>query len=169
LGTIVIAAALMCVCNIIVAPLYASLSGNRLAVLPWVAVISLLTVGFCATVGFAVVWLGDLLGARVRSRYVPLVFACLGFVAFGIWGGFVVASIFDSIVVPAGASPLQGMALWSVAINSAVIGALGFGAGRFIAERKRLVWPFTWTLIIVELLVAGAGIFFLAQVYAFLY
>jgi hypothetical protein len=169
LGTVVFAAAIMCVCQIIVAPIYSALSGGRLALLPWIAVACLLSVGFCATVGFALAWVGEILERRIRRVFVVLAYAGIGAVAFGIWGGTVVPAVFDSIVVPAGGAALSGQSLVAVVINTVVIGALAFAGARLIFVRFSVKWPAVWISIVVELLLAAAGIFFLAQMYSYLY
>ncbi|MCI1902134.1 MAG: hypothetical protein LKI93_05330 [Bifidobacteriaceae bacterium] len=168
-GTIVLAGTVMCVCQVVVAPLYVALSAGLLTVLPWIAVSGLLSVGFCATVGLVLMWVGETVERRVSSRWVPLLYAGMGAACFGLWGGTVVPAIFNSIVAAAGGAALHGMSFWAVVINCIVIGALGFFFGRLLTAKKHVGWPAVWTLIIVELIVAGCGIFFLAQVYSYLY
>ncbi len=166
----VIAAGIMCVLEIICAPLYLAMAPQHsIALIPWAAVACLLAVGFTYTVGFALLWIADVLAGRVRERLGPLVFGAVGLVGFLIWGYFVVPSVFDSLVTPLGGSALAGSQLWAVAFNCAVIGFVAFALGRFLSPRasSRVVPLIVVTAVTV--LLAALGIFYLSAMYSQLY
>ena len=166
----VIAAGIMCVLEIICAPLYLAMAPQRsIALIPWAAVACLLAVGFTYTVGFALLWIADVLAGRVRERLSPLVFGAVGLVGFLIWGYFVVPSVFDSLVTPLGGAALSGSQLWAVAFNCAVIGFVAFALGRFLSPRasSRVVPLIVVTAVTV--LLAALGIFYLSAMYSQLY
>jgi hypothetical protein len=166
----VIAAGVMCVLEVICAPLYLAMAPQRsIALVPWAAVACLLAVGFTYTVGFALLWIADVLASRVSQRLSPFVFGAVGMVGFLIWGYFVVPSVFDSLVTPLGGAALSGSQLWAVAFNCAVIGFVAFALGRFLNERasRRVVLLIVVTVITV--LLAAMGIFYLSAMYAQLY
>lgn len=166
----VIAAGIMCVFEIICAPLYLAMAPQKsIALIPWAAVACLLAVGFTYTVGFALLWIADVLGNRVRERLSPLVFGAVGMVGFLIWGFFVLPSIFDSLVNPLGGASLAGSQLWAVAFNCAVIGFVSFALARLLSPRAVTRVKAMTTIAVITVLLAALGIFYLYAMYSQLY
>lgn len=166
----VIAAGIMCVFEIICAPLYLAMAPQKsIALIPWAAVACLLAVGFTYTVGFALLWIADVLGNRVRERLSPLVFGAVGMVGFLIWGFSVLPSIFDSLVNPLGGASLAGSQLWAVAFNCAVIGFVSFALARFLSPRAVTRVKAMTTIAVITVLLAALGIFYLYAMYSQLY
>lgn len=169
LGKVVLAAFAMSVCQIIVAPIYVALSGNRFALVPWMCVMVALAVSFCAILGFILFWVSEIIAVRISPRFVPLMCAAIGLVSFGVWGGTVVSAVFNSLLGPLGVAALSGLNAWAVIINCAVIGAVGFAIGQSFYKRTMTRWVPLVVLMVLELLVTAVGVFYLTQMYAFLY
>lgn len=166
LATLVVVAFVMCILQVIVGPIYVALSGNRLALFPWIGVACLLSVAFCVVVGLLLLWVARRLERHASSRFAPFVDGAIGFVAFGAWGGSVVPAVFDSIVALDSGQGLRGLNFWAVVINCAVIGGLAFFLGRVISSRVQMRWPIIASLAAVSLLLAVSGIVFLSILFS---
>ena len=78
----------MCVCELVSAPVMVSAAGGAFALMPWFLVACLFAVAFVYTVGFVLLWAADSFAARLKRRdaLMPLIYAVIGCVGFGIWG-----------------------------------------------------------------------------------
>lgn len=169
LGKVVLAACAMSVCQIIASPAYVALSGNHVALIPWMCVAVMLAVVFCVVLGVVLLWLSETIAVRISPRFVPLMCAGIGGVGFGIWGSTVVPAVFNSLVQPLGLSALGGVNLAAVIVNCVVVGAVGFGVAQALYRRAVTRWIPLIAMMVIEILFTAAGAFYLTQMYAFLY
>ena len=121
----------MCVCELVSAPVMVSAAGGAFALMPWFLVACLFAVAFVFTVGFVLLWAADSFAARLKRRdaLMPLIYAVIGCVGFGIWGYCVYPATMNSIITRAGLPTLsQGDSLM-IGINCAVVGLAAFFLG----------------------------------------
>lgn len=121
----------MCVCELVSAPVMVSAAGGAFALMPWFLVACLFAVAFVYTVGFVLLWAADSFAARLKRRdaLMPLIYAVIGCVGFGIWGYCVYPATMNSIITRAGLATLsQGDSLM-IGINCAVVGLAAFFLG----------------------------------------
>ena len=121
----------MCVCELVSAPVMVSAAGGAFALMPWFLVACLFAVAFVYTVGFVLLWAADSFAARLKRRdaLMPLIYAVFGCVGFGIWGYCVYPATMNSIITRAGLATLsQGDSLM-IGINCAVVGLAAFFLG----------------------------------------
>ena len=121
----------MCVCELVSAPVMVSAVGGAFALMPWFLVACLFAVAFVYTVGFVLLWAADSFAARLKRRdaLMPLIYAVIGCVGFGIWGYCVYPATMNSIITRAGLPTLsQGDSLM-IGINCAVVGLAAFFLG----------------------------------------
>ena len=121
----------MCVCELVSAPVMVSAAGGAFALMPWFLVACLFAVAFVYTVGFVLLWAADSFAARLKRRdaLMPLIYAVIGCVGFGIWGYCVYPATMNSIITRAGLDTLsQGDSLM-IGINCAVVGLAAFFLG----------------------------------------
>lgn len=165
----VVAAAALCIGEIVSAPIYVGMASNRLALVPWAMVACLLAVAFVYTVGFAVLWGVDNLTRRMSIRYRPVAYGVVGMIGFGCWGRFVVAAFLDSLLRPLGLTTLSAGSLLLITINSAVLGFaawfLAYVSPKPLADRRVTVA----VIGVVTVLLAVAGAYYLSRMYAVLY
>ena len=108
-----------------------SAAGGAFALMPWFLVACLFAVAFVYTVGFVLLWAADSFAARLKRRdaLMPLIYAVIGCVGFGIWGYCVYPATMNSIITRAGLPTLsQGDSLM-IGINCAVVGLAAFFLG----------------------------------------
>lgn len=165
----VIAAAVLCIGEVIAAPLYMIIVHGGIALVPWMMVACMLAVAFCATAGFALLWLAQSLVSRMSGVHAVVVYAVTGFVGFGLWGFLVVVSLIDSLTVAQGLAALVAGQALSVAFNSAVWGFLGYGGAQAVGERfarhRRAVYVTGAVLVIV----AAVGLFYAVSMFSVVY
>ena len=58
----------MCVCELVSAPVMVSAAGGAFALMPWFLVACLFAVAFVYTVGFVLLWAADSFAARLKRR-----------------------------------------------------------------------------------------------------
>ena len=105
----------MCVCELVSAPVMVSAAGGAFALMPWFLVACLFAVAFVYTVGFVLLWAADSFAARLKRRdaLMPLIYA----------------ATMNSIITRAGLATLsQGDSLM-IGINCAVVGLAAFFLG----------------------------------------
>jgi len=130
----------MCVCELVSAPVMVSAAGGAFALMPWFLVACLFAVAFVYTVGFVLLWAADSFAARLKRRdaLMPLIYAVIGCVGFGIWGYCVYPATMNSIIERAPRTPISpraGLATLSqgdslmIGINCAVVGLAAFFLG----------------------------------------
>lgn len=171
----VLAAIVICVCEFVVAPVYVAMAVDgqgrqAMALVPMGAMLAALGVAFVYTVGFALLWVGDIVAARIgRPKLSWLVYGMAGLVGFGAWGGLVVPSVLDSITAPLGGAAVSGGNLVSVVVNSAAIGALAFALAGMFADRLRARRTVSIALAVASVLVAAFGVYVMVAVFGRLY
>lgn len=165
----IVAAAALCVGEILCAPVYVNMASHSLALVPWAMVACLLAVAFVYTVGFALFWCVEALTARGRRRYQPIVYGLAGMIGFGFWGRFVLVSFLDSLLAPLNLAQLGSNQIAVIVVNSAVLGFAAFFLGSI--SPKLVAGHRTGVIAtgVATFLVAVAGAYYLYQMYAFLY
>ena len=175
LAQAVIAAIAICVCELIVAPVYASMVTDAegsavVALVPMAAMLALLGVGFVYTVGFVLLWVADIVGTGMgHPKGEWLVYGAAGLIGFGAWGALVVPSVLNSITAPFGGSAVGGGNLAAIAINSAATGAVAFALARLFADRLRMRRGLTVALAVVSVAVAAFGVYVMVVLFGRLY
>ncbi|MCI1219834.1 MAG: 4-hydroxybenzoate polyprenyltransferase [Bifidobacterium sp.] len=162
-------AGVLCVGELLCAPIYVNLAYGKVALLPWAMVACLLAVAFTYTVGFALLWCVESLGGKLRPSLMPVAYASAGLVGFAAWGYAVYPAFLDSILKPLGLPALSGGSLAAVGFNCAVLGFASFFLGsialKFLSRRKGVVIA----IGVLTLLFAAFGAYTVASVYAVLY
>lgn len=162
LAQAILAAAVLCVAEIVCAPLYFRLV-RVVALVPWALLACLLSAVFVFVPGFALLWCAESLAMKVPRRAVPFVYAVVGMVGFGAWSRLVVTSVIDAVLSPFGYASLGGSDVLAVTVNG---GALGFAAfflasylgSRFAGRRRAVILTGAVTLLLTA---AGAAVAFL--------
>ncbi|KFI50212.1 hypothetical protein [Bifidobacterium biavatii] len=132
----VVIAVAMCVCELVSAPIYVTMSGNAFNILPWFLVASLFAVAFTCTVGFILLWVVESLTARHSlPKILPFVYALAGLIGFAAWGYAVYPAVIDSIIVPVGGTALAASAKLGIGVNCAAAGFVSFFFGSILVPR----------------------------------
>lgn len=162
-------ASVLCVGEIVCAPIFLNLSHNLLALVPWAMLACLLAVGFTYTVGFAVLWCVETFASRVRQSLVPLAYGAAGLVSFAAWGVFVFTAMVNSILLPSHIQPIDNGSMVVIGVNCAALGAAAFVIAYVFSPRlaKSRIWVIV--LGVLTLVFAAFGVFYLSQMYAALY
>ena len=165
----VIVASVLCIGELVCAPVYVGMSHNVLAVIPWAFAACLFAVAFTYTVGFAVLWAGELLTDKITPRVRPFAFAVFGMLGFGAWSAYVLTSFLDSILTPLGHEQLTSGEQLAIGVNGAALGFAAFFLASvlgkvFAAKRVAVI-----SACVATLLAAAAGIFFVVSMYSSLY
>ena len=170
-----IAAMVICVCDLVVSPVYAAIlvdaDGNVLMpVVPLAAMLALLGVAFVCTVGFVLLWVAGIVSARMgRAGGTWLVYAAAGLIGFGVWGGLVVPSVLNSITAPYGGPAVAGGDLVAVVANAAAVGAVAFSLAAMFADRIRARKGMVIALAAIALIIAAFGAYVMVSVFGRLY
>lgn len=170
-----IAAIVICLCDLVVAPIYSAMAtdaqgGAVVALVPMAAMLSALGVAFVCTVGFALLWVADIVTMRAgRPKLSWLVYGVAGLIGFGAWGGLVVPSVLDSIASPLGGAAIAGGNLVAVVANSAAIGALAFALAEMFAGRLRSRRGLAIALGVIAVAIAAFGAYVMVAVFGRLY
>ena len=165
----IVAAGVMCVCEIICAPLIISMASGAFALIPWIAVACMLAVLFMVILGFAFLWLADNLSHNFDERRAPICYAVIGAIAFGIWGGLLYPTFINSVLEPAGIDPISRGNLYAIVFNCVIIGLVSYLCASMFAERLARRRTLTIVIGIALVLVALLGAFYLWRFYAMLY
>ncbi|RSX52580.1 Cd efflux system component [Bifidobacterium callimiconis] len=165
----IIAAGVMCVCEIICAPMIISMASGAFALIPWIAVACMLAVLFVLVLGFAFLWMADNLSHNFPERRAPICYAVIGGLSFGIWGGLLYPTFINSVLEPVGIDPISRGNLWAIVFNCVIIGLVSYLCaalfGRRLAQRRAAAI----TIGVVLLVVTVLGVFYLWRFYAMLY
>ena len=163
------AAGVLCVGEIICAPMFAGMAQNRFALAPWAAVACLLAVAFTYTVGFALLWCVESLGNRLRPSLMPVAYGVAGLLGFTIWGCAVFTAFINSMLTPLGLAELSNSQVILIGVNCAALGFAAFFLGsiapRMLSRRKGAVIA----IGVLTLVLTIFGAFALAKVYGALY
>lgn len=165
----IVAAGVMCVCEIICAPLIISMASGAFALVPWIAVACMLAVLFMVILGFAFLWLADNLSHNFAERRAPICYAVIGAIAFGIWGGLLYPTFINSVLEPAGIDPISRGNLYAIVFNCVIVGLVSYLCASLFAERLARRRTLAIVIGIVLVLVALLGAFYLWRFYAMLY
>ena len=165
----VIVALVLCLGEMLCAPLYTGMSYHSLALVPWSAIAGLLSVVFAYTVGFAGLWAAGKVSKKAPQAWRPVIAALFGLVLFGVWGYFVFAAVLNSIIVPLGHAALAGAQLGSIAFNCAAVGLAAFFCASAFGERLATLRTWVWGLFACTILFAAFGVFFVVHMAALLY
>lgn len=165
----IVAAGVMCVCEIISAPMIISMASGAFALIPWIAVACMLAVLFVLVLGFAFLWMAGNLAHNFSEHRAPICYAVIGGLSFGVWGGLLYPTFINSVLEPAGIDPISRGDLWAIVFNCVIVGLVSytFAAlfGRRLAQRRVAAIA----LGVVMLALAALGVFYLWQFYAMLY
>ena len=165
----IIVASVLCIGELVCAPIYVGMSHNVVALVPWALSACLFAVAFTYTVGFALLWAVESLADRMNARLRPVAYAVAGLVGFGAWSAYVVTSFLNSILQPLGFDKLAASEQVSIAVNGAALGmaafflASAFGA-TFASKRVGVIIAGVATLA-----AAGLGAFYVMAMYSRLY
>ncbi|WP_133119548.1 4-hydroxybenzoate polyprenyltransferase [Bifidobacterium primatium] len=166
LAQAVVVASVMCVCEIICAPVIISMVSGAFALVPWAAVACLLAVVFMAVLGFAFLWLADNIAHNFPARFAPVSYGIVGMASFGIWGGLIYPTFINSVLEPAGLPSISGGNVWAIVFNCAIIGLVGFLLAAIFAPRLSRRVPACVAMGVVVLALSALGAFFLWGFYS---
>lgn len=163
------AAAVLCVGELLCAPIYVGMTQGRFALLPWAMVACLLAVAFTYTVGFALLWCVESLGGKLRPALMPVAYGVAGLIGFTIWGCAVFTAFINSMLTPLGLPELANGQVVGIGVNCAALGFAAFFLGsiapKVLARRRSVVIA----IGVLTLLFAAVGAFTVAKVYGVLY
>ncbi|MBT1162431.1 MULTISPECIES: 4-hydroxybenzoate polyprenyltransferase [Bifidobacterium] len=129
----IVIAAVLCVCELISAPIYVKMSGGAFVPLPWFLIASLFAVAFAYTVGFVLLWAVESLTDRLDiPRLLPFIYALAGLIGFAAWGYAVFPAVIDSVLTPAQGIALTGTAKLGIGVNCAAAGFVSFFFGAIL-------------------------------------
>ncbi|WP_133122364.1 4-hydroxybenzoate polyprenyltransferase [Bifidobacterium simiarum] len=165
----VLVAGVMCLCELVSAPLVNSLAGGAFTLLPWASVACLLSVAFVLILGFAFLWLAESLSRNFSGRATPVCYGLVGMISYGIWGGLVFPAIINSILRPAGLTEISGMGNWMITLNCLIIGMVSYSLAYIFAPSMAKKRGGVIAIGVVVVAAALLGAFFLWQFYARLY
>lgn len=165
----VIVASVLCVGELVCAPIYVGMAHNVLAVIPWAFSACLFAAFFTYTVGFAVLWAGELLTDKITPRLAPLAFAVFGMLSFGAWSAYVLASFLDSILTPLGLEQLTSGQQLAIGVNGAALGFAAFFLASVLGKTLAVKRIAVISACAATLLAAAAGVFFVISMYSSLY
>ncbi|NEG89389.1 4-hydroxybenzoate polyprenyltransferase [Bifidobacterium aerophilum] len=132
----VVIAVALCACELVSAPIYVKMSGQRFNALPWFLVACLFAVAFTYTVGFVLLWAVESLTDRLDiPKLLPFVYAAAGLIGFAAWGCAVFPAVIDSVIMPAGGVALTASAKLGIGVNCAAAGLVSFFFGAILPAR----------------------------------
>ena len=165
----VIVASVLCIGELVCAPVYVGMSHNVLAVIPWAFAACLFAVAFTYTVGFAVLWAGELLTDKITSRVRPFAFAVFGMLGFGAWSAYVLTSFLNSILTPLGLDQLTGGEQLAIGVNGGALGFAAFFLASALGTRLASKRVGVISACVATVLAAALGAFFVVAMYSRLY
>ena len=165
----IIVGAVLCIGELVCAPIYVGLSQRTLALVPWAFVACTLAVVFTYVVGFAVLWSVESLSGRMRERLVPLAYVGGGAVGFGAWSYFVFTALLNSVLDPLGLTVLSGGQQAAIGVNGAALGAAAFFMAAALAKPLSQFRTAVIAIGVVTVLFAAVGGFFIYAMYEQLY
>ncbi|MBW3087880.1 4-hydroxybenzoate polyprenyltransferase [Bifidobacterium sp. 82T24] len=169
LAQAIIMAAVMCLCEIVCAPMIISMAGGAFALVPWATLACLLAVVFVLILGFAFLWLADNLSHNFPAKMAPVTYGVVGAASFGVWGGLIYPTFMNSILKPAGLAELTSGDVWAIGFNCAVIGLVAFLLAVVYGPRLAKRRSASVAIGVVVLVLAAFGAFFLWRFMARLY
>ncbi|OZG63831.1 4-hydroxybenzoate polyprenyltransferase [Bifidobacterium hapali] len=132
----IIIAGVLCICELVSAPIYVRMSGNAFNILPWFLVADLFAVAFTYTVGFILLWAVESLTDRLDiPKILPFVYALAGLIGFAAWGYAVFPAVINAIIVPAHGIALTSAAKLGIGVNCAAAGFVAFFFGAILPSR----------------------------------
>ena len=159
----VMVASVLCIGELVCAPIFVGMSHNVLAVIPWAFAACLFTVGF------AVLWAGELLTDKITPRVRPFAFAVFGMLGFGVWSAYVLTSFLNSILTPLGLDQLTSGEQLAIGVNGAALGFAAFFLASALGTRLASKRVGVISVCVATVLAAALGAFFVVAMYARLY
>ena len=165
----VMVASVLCIGELVCAPIFVGMSHNVLAVIPWAFAACLFAVAFTYTVGFAVLWAGELLTDKITPRVRPFAFAVFGMLGFGVWSAYVLTSFLNSILTPLGLDQLTSGEQLAIGVNGAALGFAAFFLASALGTRLASKRVAVISACVATVLAAALGAFFVYAMYTRLY
>lgn len=162
----IIVGGVMCLCELVSAPLVNTLAGGAFTLLPWACVACLLSTVFVVVLGYAFLWLAGSLSRNFSGRAAPVCYGAVGMISYGIWGGLVFSAIINSILKPAGLAEISGTGNWMIAVNCLIIGMVSYCLAYIFAPTLARKRGTVITIGVAVVAVALLGAFFLWRFYA---
>ena len=116
----------MCVCELVSAPVMVSAAGGAFALMPWFLVACLFAVAFVYTVGFVLLWAADSFAARLKRRdaLMPLIYAGINCAVVGLAAFFLGTAAMPRVMKSKGRIAVTAAAVIALAVFGGVVLAM---------------------------------------------
>ena len=165
----IVVATVLCVGELVCAPVYVGLAHNVLALIPWALSACLFAVIFTYTVGFALLWSVESLTNKLSQKFLPIAYAIVGLIGFGAWSAYVLTSFLNSILEPLGFDALTGSNQLAVGVNGAALGTAAFFLASVLSKQLASKKLGVIVMGVATLAAAGLGVFYVVSMYGQVY
>jgi len=169
LSQTIIVAGVLSIGELVCSPLYFTLLGGSLALIPWALEAVFMAVAFTFVVGFALLWCAESFTFRLRERFRQFGYAAVGLVGYGAWSLLVFTATINSILAKVGEDVLTNGQVGAVALNGAALGFVSFLLAKMLDARLGRRKVCAIAALVAEILVAIVGLLIMIRMFSVLY